>query len=394
MDGLAMHKNQIDTTSDARDSLYTAKAYDHSLFEPIKLLKLNKQQRAHLADDDNYYELKLSSLEQFVETLLNHHEVPFLFDCQNRQYQPASPIADYFTSVPDFIRLVKALSNRYQYSEYINVFIACIHELGLQDIELNWQNGMLEANKIDHCLAHKRAAPWFNDLVYAIRNTWKTKKLQTKVSTRRFETNERLKDYCQYVDALFNHYARLVVIRIDLFYQKHLTGNKSASDISKDLDHLIENKRCNSLFDDLVGYIAKLENGGEKGMHWHMLFFFDGSKRSNSGHRFLAQAIGEYWKNTVTQGQGDYWNVNDRIDDYQRKGLLGIGPINYNDHFLRNNLNAIVSYLCKMDQYFRPKFDPKVRLFRRGNYPKMPTQRLGRPRRKLEQQTAYVHAIQ
>ncbi len=105
----------------------------------------------------------------------------------------------------------------------------------------------------------------------------------------------------------------------------------------------------------------------------------------------MAQSIGEYWKNTVTQGQGDYWNVNARADDYRRKGLLGIGTINYNDRVLRSKLKYIVSYLCKTDQYFKPKFCPKVRLFRRGKYPKLPAKRLGRPRRKLETQTDTIH---
>ncbi len=391
-----MHKKRNNPTANERDAIYTAKVDGHSLFDPNKLLKLKNKRRAHFADD-NYYEQNLSLLEQFVDALLDHNDAPFVLDSQDRyknHYEPASPIAVHYSSVPEFIRMVGALSDRYEYSEHIKVFITCARCLGLLDTELEWHNEYLDANKTDPRFDGKPAAILFNDLVGAIRNTWKTKNIQAKVNTRRYEANGRLKDYCQYVNELFNKYARLVVVRIDLFYQKHLIGNKSAADISKDLDHLIENKRCNSLFDDMAGYIAKLEYGNEKGLHWHILFFFDGSKRCNTSHCHLAESIGEYWKNTVTQGQGDYWNSNAQSDDYQRKGKLGIGTINYNDVFLRGNLNYIVSYLCKMDQYFRPKFAPKVRLFRRGNYPKMPAQRLGRPRSKLEQQTAYVYGIQ
>lgn len=392
-----MHKQQNNNPFDVRDVIYTAKMDGHALFDPNKLLKLKSQQRAHLPND-NYYELKLSSLEQFVDTLLNHDEAPFVLDTQDRyktHYQPASHLADYFSLVPDFIRVVKALSVRYEYSEHINVFITCARSLGLLDAELDWKNEYLDAHKMDPRFGGKPAAILFNDLVGAIRNTWKTKNIQAKVNSRRYEANERRKGYCQYVKALFNHYARLVVVRIDLFYQKNLTGNKSAADITKDLKHLIENKRNNSLFDHMTGYIAKLENGEEKGMHWHILFFFDGSKRCNTSHSYLAESIGEYWKNNVTQGQGDYWNVNARANDYKCKGLLGIGTINYNDQFLRNKLNYIVSYLCKTDQYFKPKFSPKVRLFRRGNYPKVPDKkRSGRPRGKQETQTIQDSSIE
>ena len=386
-----MHKNQ-NNQPDVRDALYAAKAVGHSLFEPSKLSKLKSQQRAHLPDD-NYYELKLSSLEQFVDALLHSGEAPFVLDTQDH-YQPASHLADYFSLVPDFIRVVNVLSSRYEYSEHITVFITCARSLGLLSVELDWRNEYLDADKIDLRFGGKPAALLFNDLVGAIRNTWKTKNIQAKVNARRHETKKRLNDYGHYVNALFKDCSRLVVIRIDLFYQKHLSGNKSAADITKDLNHLIENKRCNTLFDYRLGYIAKLEYGAEKGMHWHILFFFNGSKRNNASHSHLAQSIGEYWKNTVTQGQGDYWNVNARADDYRRKGLLGIGTINYNDLFLRSKLNSIVSYLCKTEQYFKPKFCPKVRLFRRGKYPKLPAKRLGRPRSKLEQQVTVRASIQ
>ncbi len=381
-----MYTENIESLTHELDNYYNSKAKDHSLF--------NLQKLPNQTTYDNQPEVTLVDLELFVREVLSTHQAAFLFDTQDRQYKPSSSIAYYFRAIPEFIQIVKALNDRYEYSEHINVFIACTRALGLQDVELNWQNDLSEANKIDHRFNHKWTAACFNDLVYEIRNTWKTnsfhkKSFQDKFNSRQEEANNRLEGYCHYVNELFKKYARLVVIRIDLFYQKSITGNKSASDIAKDLKHLTENKRNNqSLFADMAGYIAKLEYGHEKGLHWHMLFFFDGSKRSNSSHIYLAKAIGEYWKHTVTKGQGDYWNANANIDDYQRKGLRGIGTINYNEKILRGKLEYIVSYLCKTGQYFKPKFYPKVRLFRRGNYPEFSNQKLGRPRSKLEQQTA------
>jgi hypothetical protein len=95
--------------------------------------------------------------------------------------------------------------------------------------------------------------------------------------------------------------------------------------------------------------------------------------------------MGEYWINTITEGRGDYWNVNKNADHYDKLGRRGIGVINWNDTELRNNLEEfVIGYLCKVDQFIRPKWGQKVRLFRRGLFPKKRINNRGRPRKALE----------
>jgi hypothetical protein len=361
------------------------KKISDSLFDPVKLQKpkLNSKLRA----------IKLFELESFVDELLTNDETPFvasLDELGKRQYAFSTLASRYFRRVPEYIKISNMLSPRYEYSEHINVFIACCHSMGLQNETLDWKNALHDLQKTNPRLGGRTSAELFNALVTNIRSEWKLKKIQVKVNDRKKEASDQKEDYCKYADSLFDdrYYqgcARLVVLRIDLFYQKHYADSMSVFDIAKDLDHLLKNERCNSLFRFKKGQIAKLEYGADKGVHWHVIFFFDGSKRKNSSHIKLTEDIGEYWVNVITKGRGDYWNSNNNVDRFDQLGRRGIGVINWYDTALRRDLKEyVIGYLCKVDQFIRPKWGYKVRLFRRGNYPKLRVnKRPGRSRKEL-----------
>jgi len=309
-----------------------------------------------------------------------------------KEYVPSPLARQYFESMHDFIEVGRLLSPRFEYSERVNAFINCCNSMGLLSGSecLAWININFDPQKIEPRFGGVPAAELFNMLVTAIRNDWKINNLQAKVNARKKEARIRCDEYCNYADSLFdnghnNGCARLVVLRIDLYYEKRYADSKSVFDITKDLDHLIENKRGNSLFDSMKGYIAKLEYGVGKGVHWHVILFFDGSVRKNSSHIDLAEDIGHYWIDTITNGLGDFWNANKNADQYDKLVRRGIGVINWYETELRNNLKEfVIGYLCKVDQFIKPKWGPKVRLFRRGLSPKKRINKLGRPRKALE----------
>jgi hypothetical protein len=354
-----------------------------SLFDSVKLQKPNIS---------SYFAEQLFELERFVDELLQDDETPFvagLDACGKVKYTSSSLADRHFRRVPEYIKIINMLSPRYEYSEHINVFIACCHSMGLQNETLDWKDVYPDPQKTNPRLGGRTSAELFNALVIKIRSEWKLKNIQAKVNERKKEASDQKEDYCKYADSLLdNSYyqgcARLVVLRIDLFYQKHYADSMSVVEIAKDLDHLFENKRCNSLFDFMKGYIAKLEYGADKGAHWHVIFFFDGSKKKNSSHIKLTEDIGEYWIKVITKGRGDYWNSNDNTDRFDTLGRRGIGVINWYDTSLRRNLKELViGYLCKTDQFIRPKWGHRVRLFRRGNYPKLRVNKRGRSRKKV-----------
>jgi hypothetical protein len=128
-----------------------------------------------------------------------------------------------------------------------------------------------------------------------------------------------------------------------------------------------------------------LEYGVGRGLHCHVVLFLDGSKRNQNSHVHFAEKMGKYWVDVITKGRGNYWNVNASADHYDELGQGAIGPINCKDAEKIENLKKfVVRYLCKMDQYFSPKCGLKVKLLRRGNFPDIPDNKLGRPRKASE----------
>lgn len=183
----------------------------------------------------------------------------------------------------------------------------------------------------------------------------------------------------RYIDSLFEHYSRLTVIRLDLYEAGPIL---SQSDIEKkywqakyDLKHLLNNAKMNNLFAAMVGYIWTLEYGPERGYHYHLVLFFDGSQVRDDV--FRAWEIGEYWKVVITNGRGSYWNCNAEKSKYPH---LGIGMIHHSEVEKINNLKQAAAYLIKIDHYVRMLTSDNGRTFGRGEILPPRTGNMGRPR--------------
>jgi hypothetical protein len=210
-----------------------------------------------------------------------------------------------------------------------------------------------------------------NGCVDKIRQEAKSRKFMSKLNSYQRSSNKNYKELTQYIDEVFECHSRLLVLRVDLSYSKE-NSNTKQSEAARDLKHLFRNARSNKLFSDMVGYIWKLEYGPEKGFHYHMMFFFDGSKIREDGT--LAKRIGRYWIDVVTKGRGLYYNCNAVKHTYK---ICGIGMINHADAELRENLRKAVIYLTKTDLYM--KLQTEGRGMGKGNRP-TPKDPRGRPR--------------
>lgn len=175
----------------------------------------------------------------------------------------------------------------------------------------------------------------------------------------KIEAEKNYQEYGDYIHNLFQYHARLLVIRIDFGY----SVSKTFEAVRQDLANLHNNARRNAIFDGLDGYITKIEYGLEKKIHIHAFFFFNGHERQSDVD--LARKIGEYWRNTITKGDGSYWNCNAKKKDYR---YVGIGSINYHDVVKRQNLLRALSYLCKKQvQFIKPRNQPQANTLTRGN---------------------------
>lgn len=203
--------------------------------------------------------------------------------------------------------------------------------------------------------------------------------LKHKRRLRNFQraASKNLKGTLSYVDHLFERHSRLLVVRVDLSYQKAMIENKT---ISTDLTRrhrkrLFKQVHAHPLFKHCLGYIWKLEYGRYKGFHYHTCFFFDGSKVR--GDIRLARRIGEYWTKEVTGGQGLYFNCNAIASTYVQSGL---GDIHFSNQEKRNALQRAIAYLTKVDTVVRLSLPQGARTFGRSECIFQTGEKRGRPR--------------
>lgn len=183
-----------------------------------------------------------------------------------------------------------------------------------------------------------------------------------------------------YINGLFDCYSRLVVLRIDLSYRKEIAESKTFKDIRNDLDKMRNNARRNKIFNGLEGYIFKIEYGLDKKIHAHTLLFLNGHKRLGSSDVHHAEAIGEYWKNTITEGDGTYWNCNAHKKQYRYNG---IGLVQHDDIEKRSYLIMAMKYLCKKTrQVIKPRDKPQTKTLTKGDL-RNRNPNLGRPRERF-----------
>lgn len=192
-----------------------------------------------------------------------------------------------------------------------------------------------------------------------------------------------LKNYLSvkhYVRALFSKHARLLVVRVDLYYPSEykgtdLTGKTvTAKQTSEDRVAFLQALKKSDINNDLIGYCWKLEYGLQKGFHSHCFFFFDGAKVRQD--ILFGRRIGELWASVIGHSN-TYWNCN---ANKHRYSTPGIGMISHDDEALRQGLDKAIAYLTKPDYVLSLATSKVGRTLGKGVMPSPKTRR-GRPRR-------------
>jgi hypothetical protein len=226
-----------------------------------------------------------------------------------------------------------------------------------------------------------RIVVMLNRLVDGIRTRMGFEKFKTTFKNYKRGASENRKELFRLVDSVFRKYAKVLVVRLDLSYKKSTSRpldmqNISHEDVRRNLRNLLKDLKGKIFKEHLISYVWKLEYGPMKGYHYHIFFFFDGSKVMRDID--LAERIGEHWSGVVTGGIGGYFNCNKMKERYR---TLGIGMIGHRDSVMLDNLkNNALGYLLKLDYYIRPIADDKIRTFGKGAIPKPVVTARGRPR--------------
>lgn len=184
--------------------------------------------------------------------------------------------------------------------------------------------------------------------------------------------NKNLASLKHFLNDMLKSHARLVVVRVDLSYQEGVFVDFERA--KADRERLIRNIRHKpSIFNFLLGYAIKLEYGKTKGFHYHCAFFFDGARCREDIS--LGRMIGEYWSQSITTGQGIYFNCNRNKEKYAN---CGIGVVDYHNVDRVSGLHKTLEYFAKLDKYIKFVAPDRAKLLTKSIV--KPKTVLGRPR--------------
>lgn len=224
----------------------------------------------------------------------------------------------------------------------------------------------------------KKEGEFFDQLIAEIFSQGTQRAFKRRLYARTDVIDRGLASATEYLDCLYEHYSRILVLRIDFGFRTETPMAPHPVILKEAQEHLarfMNNRRGKTLYASMVGYIWRLEYGKEKGYHYHLFFFFDGAKVRKD--EYIANEIGADWIK-VTDGKGIFYNCNAHKQKYKR---LGIGMISHDDLEKRANLLAVLEYMYKEDQALREKHVEKTHGWGRGIPPRKTKRAVGRPRR-------------
>ena len=271
--------------------------------------------------------------------------------------------------IPSGALVTQDFRRDYEPSEQVRVFLEAEEELRFHD-ELRFSDPLRQSR------AHpgKLMGDVANQFVKLIRKKTSTKNFRRRLAKRRFAVEENFRRGKKLTDALFIRYSRLNVVRIDLSYRTE--HRPTLWQIKKDFARLLNNARQNSIFETVKGFVWHLEHGFMTGFHVHLLIFLDGSDTRHDG--FVAEQMGLYWENRITEGRGRFENCNFNKNRYKH---LGIGMISHHDDQKRGVLvNYVLRYLTKLDEVARLRLAKGTKTFGTSQMPE-PHPGTGRKRR-------------
>ncbi|TIC80536.1 YagK/YfjJ domain-containing protein [Crenobacter intestini] len=212
-----------------------------------------------------------------------------------------------------------------------------------------------------------------NQLAHVIRTRAQEDGIISSALERKRHVIKNVASFDKYITRLFEHYSKLLVVRIDLAYLRDSTEDITPQTASRHLDLMLKNYKIKKQFKGVVGYAAKIEMGMETGCHIHLMLFFDGARHCRDV--YIAKQIGEYWKDKVTKGIGRYHSCNANATGYKN---YGIGMVNRTDIEKIAILRKTALYLVKADYYIRLLIGNNKRTFRRGEMPPLLPPKPGR----------------
>ena len=310
----------------------------------------------------------LIDIDRFVSKVINTDKPAFRITKNENGAVSSEALAlsKYYDII---LRYQACHSEKYWYSEYVELFFRCCKKLGIWGYPFGKPNNTtLGLSKADGEI--------FNSLLDMIRSESRTASFQHRLSQRIKNCDNNYQSAQIYINKLSEKYSKLMVVRVDPGYKAELAYTITLEQAQTDMKRFLSNWRTNKLFEHCVGYIWKLEMGDMKGFHYHLVLFFNGNKINRDA--YYAEEICNYWIDLVTRGRGHCTNSNQRKYTFDE---CAVGIIDHTDVDKREALLKNIRYITKKEQYIKLKTSIKTRVFSRGEMPDLPKTQLGRPRK-------------
>ncbi|WP_353161581.1 YagK/YfjJ domain-containing protein [Acinetobacter guillouiae] len=223
-------------------------------------------------------------------------------------------------------------------------------------------------------LSSNTAAKLLNDFIYVIYLLSDTPRFKAALYARSERSKRQYKRARKLVQALRDTFSKLLVIRIDFCWKAPIEDDSIFNEMKSHFAQLLKSFHHSKDLPNIVGYLWKLEFGEKKGYHYHCIFFMDGNKFQSDTH--YAEMIGQRWTE-ITLDKGYYFNCHRDKIKYRH---LAIGMARHGDQTFFDNLDQVLVYICKQDQFLIDKrLLGNVHTFGTSKCTKQP-KTIGRPR--------------
>ena len=200
----------------------------------------------------------------------------------------------------------------------------------------------------------------FNNFFGCFKAELRSIKIQGRFRERKRAGDRLFGRILKYVDSFFNFCPTIGVASIQLGYPYSSPYRApTLLQVQQDLKRFLNNIRCNSRFNRMIGYVWKLEDNLPQGYSYHFIAFLNGSEIGSIDCHNFVHSLGEYWVQTITSGQGSYYlckEVEVNKYRYYGDGLIMQGN---SEKFLQ--LAWHISYLCQIDTFDIDVFPVKMR---------------------------------
>lgn len=227
------------------------------------------------------------------------------------------------------------------------------------------------------CAGGMRYMDLFNTLIDRIRARCQSRQFKERERLRLANAESNQQRALAMEEAMFEVKGRWLILYVTFGIKEEFRHLITPEIIQQYRNRFFAARRFNKLLSGIKNYVWTLEQGTTAGLHLHVIVFYSADHNHDA---YIAQQMGEYWVNVVTDGKGAYWNSNatDLKPGYEKRHGIGVGQINYDDGEKRKALQTILLYLAKAEQHLMIKTAERIRTFDMG---RVPTKvKSGRPR--------------